>query len=579
MIAMIRNMWFIGVVLLFGMSFVVASSMAAEDEPKHWRNFPQPHGTPKRLRPSDQEFLNVLPRLREAPRFGDEAQKQGLAIWWGDYSQHIFAEQPPSQEDLNRPPLARTLPGEDEPLVLGMWGLDYAGVVTVEVVETPFPLTVRCLTFNPRPVPSEYFGGRVIPGGRVVGFANYLPENRTAHVEPQHNAVFWLNFSVPSDAKAGRYQVKLQLVLHSRRTSIEVSAAVEVLPFKVPRAKIAYGMYFTPYEKWLGARYTTPDLIRKYWDDMKRHGMTSSTLYNYSPLHDEAGVLKLDGVREIEWLKEMIEQGLVTADVPIMYLDGTGLKSGHTKAKKILSDFKQEFRRRGWPELLWYGPDEPAVNEKSLENFQGYQSVRENFRIVTALSDHAATTYADLLDVWVVNAGSTSPELQKLASDKGAEVWNYTCHNRGTSNTSFQRFYAGIYTWALRLTGNFIWGYMETYAWEGDRNAVFCYAIPSDSGPIPSVAWEARREGVEDYRLLTYLESLIAKEPQRDDARHARVWLEGIRGKVDWYLARKMPPSLYTLDGPELYPLCPNFEPAELAQVRVKAIDFILRLK
>ena len=561
-------------VILAQVLVLSVAALAEEEEPRHWRNYPLPHGTPKRPRPPDEEFLKVLPPLRKAPEFSGQFKDLGLAIWWGDYSRHVFREQPPTQEDLQRSPVVRTSPGEDEPVVLGLWGIDYAGLVTVKAREAPFPLTVRSVRFAPRPVPSEYDGGKRLKGSRVVGFGGYLPESRTVTVEPDRNGIFWITVSPPPDAKPGRYDVTLQLTLHSRRKVHDVSMVVEVLPFKLPRAKIAYGMYFRPYGRWIGTRYTTPALLRAYCRDMARHGMTSATLYNYSKLHDGAGNLKLDGVREIEWLKGMIEEGLVTADVPIMFLDGSGI----ARNQKVLAALTDEVRKRGWPEFLFYGPDEPPANEQSLRTFRDLQPVRKHMRIVTAISDHAATAYADLLDVWVVNAGITSPQIRQLAAGKGAEVWNYSCSNRGTANAPFQRFYAGIYTWALRLRGNFLWAYAEQFSWEGDWNAVHCYGLPSDNGPIPSIAWEARREGVEDYRLLTYLESLIALDPQHAEAKRARAWLEKIRGKVDWYLARHMPPSLYNLDGPELYPMCPNFEPAELAQVRAKALEYVIQL-
>jgi len=101
---------------------------------------------------------------------------------------------------------------------------------------------------------------------------------------------------------------------------------------------------------------------------------------------------------------------------------------------------------------------------------------------------------------------------------------------------------------------------------------------PSDEGGIPSVAWEVRREGVEDYRLLTLLEEQIAKSPDSTVAAEAGDWLEQLRGRVDWFIARDMPPSLYPWDGPELYPLCPNFEPAEFSKIRAKVIDYFLQL-
>lgn len=120
----------------------------------------------------------------------------------------------------------------------------------------------------------------------------------------------------------------------------------------------------------------------------------------------------------------------------------------------------------------------------------------------------------------------------------------------------------------------------ENYTREKGRylpwSPVYCYVVPSDEGVVPSVAWEARREGVEDYRLLTLLEEQVAKNPDNTEASE---WLEQLRGRVDWYIARDMPPSLYPWDGPEIYPLCPNFDPWEFSKIRAKAIEYIKALR
>lgn len=62
------------------------------------------------------------------------------------------------------------------------------------------------------------------------------------------------------------------------------------------------------------------------------------------------------------------------------------------------------------------------------------------------------------------------------------------------------------------------------------------------------------------------------------DGVQTRNWLDEIRGRVDWYLAREMPPTLYPWDGPELYPLCPNFDPSEFSGIRARAVEHITRL-
>jgi hypothetical protein len=563
---------------------LAASSARAQQKPKvmEWRQYPVPHGTPESPRPPDSAFLRLVPPIRKLGIVGDEAEKFGLAAWWADYGQFLFSEQPPTDQDFDRQGVIRTSAGEDEPVVLALWGLRVVGEVELSADNAMFPVNVRVVEFEPRHIPGDYHDYS-IEAGRVVGIPTYLPERSSVEVRPGQNAAFWITVSVPPDAQPGTYKIPLRLLLSDTEQTLRMSITVEVLPFDLPRAKIAYGMYFRPSSLTLkNPRDRTPEMLRHYWRDMARHGMTSATLYNYTRLHDDTGKLKLDGVPALEWLQQMIEDRLVTVDVPVMFLDGGGIDLQNSRAQQILGAFKREAKARGWPELLYYGPDEPGVNDHSLDVFNQIQPVREHLRIVTAISDHAAATYADLLDVWIVNVGCTTPTIQQLAADKGVELWNYTCHNRGHGNAPFQRFYAGIYTWALGLKGNFIWAYTEDYTRENGQflpwSPIYCYVVPSDEGLLPSIAWEARREGVEDYRLLVLLEERIAGNPDSQLAHQARQWLDSIRGRVDWYVARDMPPSLYPWDGPELYPLCPNFEPSEFSHIRAKAIDYILEI-
>ena len=548
------------------------------DKVINWRQYPVPHGEPETTQPPDEAFLAVLPTLREAPAFSKEVESLGVAVWWGDYSRHIFSEQPPGLEDLKREPLVRTTAGEDEPLVLGLWGIRSLQQATLVVKQSPFPVTIRHVEFSPRYVPGGYFGYE-IKGGRRVGFATYLPLRATAQIEAGKNAVFWLTVRTPRDASPGRYEMTLHLTVHGKK-ELQLPVTVEVLDYVLPpRADIAFGMYFRPSATTMTSRYVGDKLLRAYWRDMAEHGMTTATLYNYNRFHDKDGNVNLQGHPIVATIEAMMAEGLLSPDIPAMLLDGGGIDLKADFAPEVARTLQEAAEKRGWPRFLLYGPDEPGVNEKSLAAFMALQPLRQYMPIVTAISAHSVSVYADLLDAWVVNAGRTSPEIQDLAARKGAELWNYTCHNRGHGNPPFNRFYAGIYTWALRLKGNLIWAYTEGFSWEGDRNSIYCWVLPSDTGPVPSVAWEARREGVEDYRVLRLLESRIADSPDHPVSIEAKSWLNTVRDRVDWYLARNMPPSLYPWDGPELYPLCPNFTPPELGRVRAKAEGYITKLK
>jgi len=173
---------------------------------------------------------------------------------------------------------------------------------------------------------------------------------------------------------------------------------VEVLPMKLPRADIAFGMYFRALESLvLPPDFLTPEMMMAYYRDMARHGHTSVYLALYQRLHADDGSLVISGVPGhpgqahdvpgysgldipiVKKMKMMLDAGLVSPKIPIMLDSGTGLLN-REQATRFASDTKREFRKRQWPEPLWYGPDEPdqgyraAVFRKTFDNFSAYRT-------------------------------------------------------------------------------------------------------------------------------------------------------------------------------------------------------------
>ena len=204
----------------------------------------------------------------------------------------MFSEQPPREADLQRQPVVTTPPGEDEPLVLGLWGLRDLDSVTLSVKDSPFPISVRRVDFNPRTIPSPYDKDQVA-GGRIVGLASYLLPESQGRIAAGANTVFWLTVSVPAQTRPDRYPAALELLLAKTGNHLSLPITIEVLGYRLPRADIAFGMYYRPTANAkLPERYRpmTPEALRPYWRDMARHGMTSATIYNYAgAIHDPQG--------------------------------------------------------------------------------------------------------------------------------------------------------------------------------------------------------------------------------------------------------------------------------------------------
>jgi len=319
-----RDFFLVGAIVVWWVGLVPSPARADEPRMGHWRYYPIAHGTPEEPLPPQEELLKVVPPLRTAPTFSQEQRELGVALWWGDHGQLLFSEQPPSAVDLSRKPVVRSPAGEDEPLVLGLWSLTHTGSITLSVKESPFPVTIRSVVFAPRYLPTPYQGVKV-DGGRVVGFATYMPESGMSEVAPGRNVVFWINVTVPDGTKPGRYDITFELIIHQVKV-MQLPATVEVLPFALPRADIAYGMYFRGVgpSQFLEPRYTQPELMKAYWRDMARHGMTSVSWYMYTgsgDLIDNEGELKpLENHQSVMMLEDMKEAGLIWPDIPILLL-------------------------------------------------------------------------------------------------------------------------------------------------------------------------------------------------------------------------------------------------------------------
>ena len=591
-------------VILALLACVPAACLRAADEPL-------------KLSEEQEEFLKSLIPQVAAPKPTPEQAERGFIIYWADPTSNFYTNVPPGAEDLTRKPLIRTPAGEDEPLLLGVWGLRQFGYATVKTGRPFFKTTVSGVPAQPGVYPQNriatYYPGnlRGIPGHPAgkqqpepvgkLGIPYFLHPNPDLTVEPDRNAFFWINVHVPAGAAPGKYEGRAELLLadkpvpeseseqryeNLRRLSLPFT--VEVLPVTLPRPDIAYGMWFRPLKR-LPQEYQTDAMMMGYYRDMARHGHTSIGYHVGETMWDEHGRVMLEGRECTKQVDMMIEAGLLRRDIPFLWLGAANL--GPEQSKRYAAEFRAEAEKRGWPDPLQYGHDEPgwAPWDKGLiEHFNQRDNFRPALRTTTAISRKAVESWGKYLDVWIVhNEFPKSPALYEhfrtLAASHNAELWEYDCMHRGT-NPTWHRYFAGIYTWATGLKGNFLWCYAEDWTW-GSVMAMawepsFVRVQPSLFGPVSSVGWEARREGIKDYRYLRRIEELC-QAAQAPEADKAREWLGALRKRV---LETEIPeqPEYHAFcvwDKRDLWTQCPQFEPGEFARIRGEAIELVLDLQ
>ena len=211
-------------------------------------------------------------------------------------------------------------------------------------------------------------------------------------------------------------------------------------------------------------------------------------------------------------------------------------------------------REKGYPEPIFYVHDEPGARGaelvQTMEKEFG-QARRKGLRTVTAGLDWR--TQGEAYDVWIMDlsviGGKDWPDIKARAAELESEVWAYDCSTFINTHPRNIRFYTGLWTWAAGLKGNWIWEYgagppsvcqsiyslSNTIPPDGWCQYGFAFSIPSGQGACTS--WEARRDGVNDYRYLYTLEQAIAEAEKAGKANipsvvEARDYLIGLRAQV-----------------------------------------------
>jgi len=109
-------------------------------------------------------------------------------------------------------------------------------------------------------------------------------------------------------------------------------------------------------------------------------------------------------------------------------------------------------------------------------------------------------------------------------------------------------------------------------------------AAPGPKGPLPTVGWEARREGVDDYRYLQLLKDKAA-DPNADPkvVQEIEEWFERLKTLIWWHHLpgrfRLLVPENNDFDVMDFYNPFPEVTPEKYDQLRNEVAAFVQRLR
>lgn len=329
---------------------------------------------------------------------------------------------------------------------------------------------------------------------------------------------FWLTVHVPQDARPGTYHSEIVI----GRTVTQVgpdlgrSVALRVLKYKVSvlpirlATAVETGMAFFMYNNtaYYPKELITPKYQQRVLADLREHGMTTATLYVYPTVKEGQVDLTVAADRDLsfkQWMDLLKEAGLPANGLPVIWLGAENYSADVWKA--VL----EERIRQEWPEVVFYAVDEPGEEDRNvrvrafMEKFDTFrkQNPQYNVSVTTAIgSPLGVQTVGHHYDLWIGCMGQETGESSLIAASrmKGKKLWTYDCM-LAPVDAEMDRYYFGVWAWVSGVRGCSHWAY-----YDGGPRLSYVYPTPQEI--IPTIGWEAVREGIDDYRYLFTLKQL-----------------------------------------------------------------------
>ncbi len=324
--------------------------------------------------------------------------------------------------------------------------------------------------------------------------------------------------------------IKLRSVnVESRGIEVPVSIRVweEALPEKQPVNLCHWGYVNTSRLK---------DYPQEaYWDQLE-HGTNVFVATNYyapqAKFDDNGNIIgKIDFSRHDDYVKKHAENSIILFFNYQQSLKGPAEQLTpvwNTAYKEWIGKWIEHLKSLGvtYEHYAFYPIDEPGLHNGLVERFVSLSKlIREvdpNAQIYTDPVGRASLSdlkkMSPYVDIWCPNRNGylLNEGQDKLAFIKstGKTVWTYECigNAKHLSPLGYYRAQAWL-IWHYGLSGMGFWSYCTSSAdpWYVPQGTLDYLLIYQGQGVVSSKRWEAIRDGVEDYGILSVLRSAVDK--------------------------------------------------------------------
>ena len=541
------------------------------------------------------------PMPEPTPEEGD----RGFILSSRPWGERVAPANCPRRDDVTSAITCRLTPGEYEPLTFAVTALRELRELRVTIPADLVGPEKRC-------IPREHVRVGVMrsvkrwltnsaplqPGQRFERLPLFIFPGQPVAVSASDTQRFWLTVHAPPDTLPGRYTGSVR-VETAAGTAATLTLIAEALPFRLAEPDVTYGMYYRHSHQ--ESQFRTEAFLDRVLADMKAHGMNSFSVYADLSEKQADGTARLsrnggtpyhyaDRSCGLNWqMQKLAQGGLLQPGHPLLLLADYRFTTSVDLIRELY-----ETRDPDWPEFLLYLVDEPHT-EKQREQAKRLNALAHTVpgvRTTTALA--IPGELADCYDVWIVSTSVAEfAEVYELAREKKRELWAYNCIWNGSQPLN-DRYYTGLYTWWAGLRGNWQWCYTEGCKGTADFSAALnlripyyedpwyaTYVLPTPEANIATPGWEARREGIDDYRYLLTLKQELAKAKANDKYRSHAAVTQASRFLRETTAAARRPDAELPAALPErTYSMLlhPGVNAADCDAIRSRAVKHIVAL-
>ncbi len=335
----------------------------------------------------------------------------------------------------------------------------------------------------------------------------------------------WLTLKIPESAAAADYTGTITVQV-ARRASAEIKLVAKVLPLALPPAPVEMAMFFP-------SPADSDELLMKQLIDAREHGCNGIEPAMSVVIKTRDRDFGEDDVAatraQCKRLMEAERKVFGPRAFPVTFELGHEIAYfwDHQKAwfsfwphsKKIDHDFLRAVdvvcemaKEEGWPPLRAYALDEAGAHNLLDEAVYYYGLIKKHRPELTTWTDIGGGIAMGIDEIGplsasidVFNTNRFTPEIAKTLVGRKKP---YAVYNGCGPTPAGARFFFGFYGYKTGASQIAQWAYYSgnaLFQGNGFRQDDEGYVYLAEDGPLPSVMWEAVREGITDYRYLSLL--------------------------------------------------------------------------